>query len=83
MIKATVIGNTSWGNTLASLMSSNGIVTNLWARSPDEAKEVNKSTRSYSSTSNIAESLNESELVLWVVPSQRLRQNVSLASLCY
>jgi glycerol-3-phosphate dehydrogenase (NAD(P)+) len=80
MIKATVIGNTSWGNTLASLMGNNGVVVNLWARSPDEAKEINKSALSYSSTSNIAEALSESELVLWVVPSQRLRQNISLAS---
>jgi glycerol-3-phosphate dehydrogenase (NAD(P)+) len=80
MIKATIIGNTSWGNTLASLIGNNGVTVSLWARSPEKAKEINKNARSYSSTSNIAEALNKSELVLWVVPSQRLRQNVSLAS---
>jgi glycerol-3-phosphate dehydrogenase (NAD(P)+) len=78
-LKVTIIGNTSWGNTLGVLLSDEGIAVKLWARSEAEAKEINQGRRSYSSTSHIGEALNGTDLTIWAVPSQKLRQNVSQA----
>jgi len=75
-LKVTIIGNTSWGNTLGVLLSDKGIAVKLWARSEAEAKELNQGRRSYSSTSHIGEALNGTDLTIWAVPSQKLRQNV-------
>lgn len=77
MAKATIIGNTTWGNTLATLLSSKGVAVKLWARSEAEAEELQQRTHSYSSTSYIEDALREADLVIWAVPSQKLRQNVS------
>jgi glycerol-3-phosphate dehydrogenase (NAD(P)+) len=77
MPKVTIIGNTSWGNTLGVLLSAKGAAVKLWARSEAEAKELNQGQRSYSSTSHIREALNGADLAIWAVPSQKLRENVS------
>jgi len=79
MPKVTIIGNTSWGNTLGGLLSDKGAAVKLWARSEAEAKELNQGRRSYSSTSYIGEALNGADLAIWAVPSQKLRENVSQA----
>ncbi len=78
MAKATIIGNTTWGNTLASLLSAKGLIVKLWARNEAESEELNQRTHSYSSTSHIEEALDWADLVIWAVPSQKLRQNVNL-----
>ncbi len=75
MPKAAIIGNTTWGNTLAALLSNKGTTVRLWARNEAELEELNQGTRSYSSTSNIGEALDKTDLVIWAVPSQKLRQN--------
>jgi glycerol-3-phosphate dehydrogenase (NAD(P)+) len=74
--KVTIIGNTSWGNTLGVLLSDKGAAVKLWARSEAEAKELNQRRRSYSSTSHIEEALKGADLAIWAVPSQKLRENV-------
>ncbi len=79
MPKVTIIGNTSWGNTLGALLSGKGAAVKLWARSEAEAKELNQGQRRYSSTSHIGEALNGADLAIWAVPSQKLRENVSHA----
>jgi glycerol-3-phosphate dehydrogenase (NAD(P)+) len=76
MPKNTIIGNTTWGNTLASLLSDKGIAVKLWARSKTEAEGLNRKSHNYSSTSHIEEALDGADLVIWAVPSQKLRQNV-------
>ena len=76
MSKATVIGNTTWGNTLAALLSDRETNVKLWARSASEAEQVGQKAHGYSSTSCIGEAIEGSDLVIWAVPSQRLRQNV-------
>jgi glycerol-3-phosphate dehydrogenase (NAD(P)+) len=78
-LKVTIIGNTSWGNTLGVLLSDKGAAVKLWARSEAEAKELNQGRRSYSSTSHIGEALSGADLAIWAVPSQKLRENVSQA----
>ena len=79
MPEVTIIGNTSWGNTLGALLSDKGAAVKLWTRSDAEAEELNQGRRSYSSTSHIGKALDGADLVIWAVPSQRLRQNVSQA----
>ncbi len=78
-LKATIIGNTSWGNTLSALLSDRGIAVKLWARSEAEVEALEQGQRNYASTSHIGEALHEAVLVIWAVPSQSLRQNVSQA----
>jgi glycerol-3-phosphate dehydrogenase (NAD(P)+) len=77
--KVTIIGNTSWGNTLAGLLSGRVVEVKLWTRSEAEAKELNQGRHSYFSTSQIGEALSGADLVIWVVPSQKLRENVRQA----
>ena len=79
MPKVTIIGNTSWGNTLGGLLSEGGATVKLWARSEAEAKELNQGRHKYSVTSHIEEALNGADLAIWAVPSQKLRENVSQA----
>ncbi len=76
MHKTTIIGNTTWGNTLGSLLGNNGVEVKLLARTETEAQKVNQKAHVFSSTSNADEALKDSELVIWVVPSQKLRENV-------
>jgi len=75
-LKIAIIGNTSWGNTLASLLAGKGETVKLWTRTEVEARELNNGQRSYSSTNNIGEALNRADLVIWAVPSQKFRENV-------
>ena len=77
--KVTIIGNTSWGNTLGALLSDKGVAVRLWARSEPEAEELNQTRRSYACTGHLGEALGNAELVIWAVPSQRLRENVAQA----
>ena len=76
MPKATIIGNTTWGNTLAALLSSKGIAVKLWVRSEGEVGELNQRTHSYFFSSHIEEAVDGTDLIIWAVPSQKLRQNV-------
>ena len=76
MPKATIIGNTTWGNTLSALLSDRGIAVRLWTRSEAEVEGLIQGTHSYSSTSHIEEALDGVDVVIWAVPSQSLRQNV-------
>jgi glycerol-3-phosphate dehydrogenase (NAD(P)+) len=78
-LTVTIIGNTSWGNTLGALLSGKGAVVKLWTRSEAEAEELNQGRRSYSSTSQIGEALSGADLAIWAVPSQKLRENVGQA----
>jgi glycerol-3-phosphate dehydrogenase (NAD(P)+) len=79
MPNITIIGNTSWGNTLGGLLSEEGATVKLWARSEAEAKELNQKSRDYSFTGQIEEALNGADLAIWAVPSQKLRENVRQA----
>ncbi|RLC63652.1 MAG: glycerol-3-phosphate dehydrogenase [Chloroflexi bacterium] len=79
MPNIAIIGNTSWGNTLGGLLSEKGATVKLWARSESEAEKLNQGGHKYSFTSHIEEALNGADLVIWAVPSQKLRENVSQA----
>ncbi len=80
MPAATVIGNTSWGNALGALLTDKGLAVKLWTRTEDEAAVLNRGKPGYSATADIVQALKGSELTIWAVPSQKLRQNVRQAS---
>jgi glycerol-3-phosphate dehydrogenase (NAD(P)+) len=75
-LTVTIIGNTSWGNTLGNLLANNGATVKLWTRYETEAEELNREEKGYFFTSSMAEALEGADLVVWAVPSQRMRWNV-------
>src|SRR4030042_243229 len=77
--RVTIIGNTSWGNTLGAVLGEKGVEVRLWTRSEAEAQGLTQGGGNYSSTSCLQEALSEANLVIWVVPSQKLRDNVAQA----
>lgn len=78
MTKITVIGTTTWGNTLGKLFANNGAVVKIWARTEEEAKELNKKRNPdhLSFTSYVEEAVTEADLLVWAVPSHSFRHNV-------
>jgi glycerol-3-phosphate dehydrogenase (NAD(P)+) len=40
MTRVSIIGATTWGNTLASLISANGVAVRVWAKSPEQAASL-------------------------------------------
>ncbi|MFC2010432.1 NAD(P)H-dependent glycerol-3-phosphate dehydrogenase [Chloroflexota bacterium] len=92
MPKITIIGTTSWGITLATILARNGRQVCLWARTEQEAIELTKAgpgsalTNSasfpagLSITSSLSDALTRAKIVILVVPSQRVRENTKLIS---
>jgi glycerol-3-phosphate dehydrogenase (NAD(P)+) len=76
MPKVAIIGNTTWGNTLGALLSDKGIAVKLWARNEAEAEGLNKGNHRYSSSICIGEAIDGADLVIWAVPSPKMRENV-------
>lgn len=87
--KITIVGSGNWGTTLACLLAGEGRTTTLLVRTAAEADELRRAgqnTRSLPGIplpaglvieSDIASALDECRLVLLVVPSQTMRQNVA------
>lgn len=76
MSRVTIIGNTSWGNTLCGLLTAKGTEVRLWTRTEAEAEELNHKKTGYLCTSSLQEALDGADLVLWAVPSQKMRWNI-------
>lgn len=87
MTHVTVIGTTSWGTTLAMLMARRSLDVRLWARTEEEAaalKTANENPRflpgipfppSLHATASLEEAFDNTDLVLFAVPSWTLREN--------
>ena len=89
MPKVTVIGDTTWGKTLANLLAARGARVSVWTRTESRASELTKNAASQGGlenrvtfNGNIEESLSGSEFVVCAVPAQRMRQNLQLSSPC-
>lgn len=87
MHKVTVIGATTWGNTLARLLAAKEAAVSVWARTDSKADELRKEASSgvghgarLSFTGNIEEALGDAEFVICAVPAQRMRQNLQLCA---
>jgi len=86
MSKVAVIGDTTWGKTLASLLAIKGATVSVWVRTESRAMELRKEGVSQgacneclSFTGNIEEALGGAEFVICAVPAQRMRQNLKLS----
>lgn len=88
MAKVGVVGTTSWGTTLATLLAEGGHSVMLWARTPEEAELLNsdrenrrflpdvKFPSNLSVTSSAEEAFSQADLILIVVPSATFRANL-------
>ncbi|HEX8681230.1 MAG TPA: NAD(P)H-dependent glycerol-3-phosphate dehydrogenase, partial [Ardenticatenaceae bacterium] len=86
--KIAVIGSGSWGTTLAVLLARHGREVWLWARSAQDAERLNAQRENSRFLPGVpfpnglrvsaedAEVLHDAALVLLVVPSQTMRENV-------
>jgi len=89
--KIAIIGTTSWGKTLATVLSRGENQVFLWARTDEEADEVRKIgpdpakhgvpfPKQVTITSSMEEAVSRARAVMLVVPSQTMRRNIRLAS---
>ncbi len=89
--KVAVIGTTSWGTTLAMILSRKGLAVSLWARVEEEAEKLNREKintarlpgfpfpEGLRATASLDEALDKADLVIFAVPSQDMRRNVRMA----
>lgn len=89
--RVAIIGTTSWGTTLAIMLTRKGLAVNLWARTKQEAEKLNREKQNairlpgflfpdeLHATSSLDEALDKAGLVIFAVPSQKMRHNVKLA----
>lgn len=92
MSSVAVVGTTAWGTTLALLLAQKGMPVRLWARTADEAHDLNVAGEhrrrvpgipfpaQLRVTADLDEALSGAELVIFAVPSQQMRANVRLAA---
>ena len=84
---ASVIGTTSWGTALASILAANGADVLLWARTEEEARDLESARENrrrhpgiqFPPTLHVTSSREEAaavDMVVFAVPSQTLRENV-------
>ena len=89
MPKIAIIGTTTWGTTLGVVLAHKGLQVRLWARTEEEAIELQKgglnpalapgtSYPQLSITSSLSEALTGVRAVILAVPSQTMRQNIRL-----
>ena len=87
MTKVAVVGNTTWGTTLAIVLARNGVSTTLLCRGQAEAQMLQRDRQnkrfldgvpfpsSLAVTANWQEVIGDSEVILFAVPSRTLRVN--------
>ncbi len=90
MLKVGIIGTTMWGTTLSIILAEKGIDVALWARTEEEADELQKSGPDPDGAPDITfppnvlithkmeEALDQAKAIILVVPSQSMRQNTKL-----
>jgi glycerol-3-phosphate dehydrogenase (NAD(P)+) len=86
--RVSVIGTTSWATTLGILLANNGADVLLYARTEDEAKELNstrenkrflpgfKFPRNLKVSASIREITIDTQVIVLAVPSQSFRDNI-------
>ena len=92
MLKIAMIGTTSWGITLGLMLAKKGLEVRLWARTEQEAAKLRDNGPEPSQfpgitfpprliiTSELSEALDGVKAVILAVPSQTMRQNISLVA---
>lgn len=84
MSTISIIGATTWGNTIGRLLANKGVSVGIWARTEAKARELNKGLHQYPTnpdlvqritfTSHGDKALQAAEFIIWAVPAQSLRQ---------
>jgi glycerol-3-phosphate dehydrogenase (NAD(P)+) len=77
MSRIAVVGNTGWGRTIATLLLRNLSDVCLLTRTGEETEVLRQGGAEYCVTHEPAVALQDSEYVVWAVPSQTMRANVS------
>jgi glycerol-3-phosphate dehydrogenase (NAD(P)+) len=93
MPRITIIGTTAWGMTLGVVLAHKKTQAKLWARTEREAIDLRNATPSLnlpsgvvfpppqlSITSSLSEALSHADAIIMAVPSQSMRQNISLVA---
>ncbi|MFQ5827379.1 MAG: NAD(P)H-dependent glycerol-3-phosphate dehydrogenase, partial [Dehalococcoidia bacterium] len=92
MPRVAVIGNTTWGTTLGIILARRGMGVKLWARTPEEAEELNRERQNRAClpgvafpqrlevSSSLEEAMAGAALVILAVPAQTMRGNVRLVA---
>ncbi len=90
MVAVGVIGSGAWGTTLAYLLAKKGFETTLWDHHPERAIDMQQKRENADFlpgirfpamlhvTPHIAEAVEGKEMLLFVTPSQRMRENIKL-----
>lgn len=88
MTVAAVIGATTWGNTVGSLLAKKGIEVRIWARTEARVKQFtmlqekalkdNPDIGRPGFTGNIKSAVNGADIVIFAVPAQTVRHTVWL-----
>ncbi len=77
MSRVVIVGNTGWGRTIAALLCRNVPDVCLLTRTEDEAAALRSHGGEYRVSHESRTALLDSEYVVWAVPSQTMRTNIS------
>jgi len=92
--RVTIVGTGSWGTTLAIILARRGLEVTLWARTEEEAREldIRRANEAFLPGVQFPDNLTVSHslpgaleacgLLLLVVPAQRMRENVRRVREC-
>ncbi len=80
MTKVSIIGATTWGNTLASLISANSLHVHVWAKSPEQAASLQHkhSADIMEFSSDPAFVADGSDVAIFAVPAQSIRRTARI-----
>jgi glycerol-3-phosphate dehydrogenase (NAD(P)+) len=84
MTKVSIIGATTWGNTLASLIAANGIDVRVWAHKKEKSDALQLKQEGRGGTAKIQFTVDPDfasdgcEVAIFAVPSQSLRRTARL-----
>jgi len=79
----TIIGATTWGNTIGALLARKKMDVRVWVKSETRAREFNEAQKKLPAdgtssaiyyTSSMAASLDSADMVIFAVPAQSVRQ---------
>jgi len=83
MIRVSIIGATTWGNTLASLISANGVAVRVWAKSPEQATSFQQKYAGFSSaglefSADPDFTIEGCDAAVFAVPAQSVRRSARI-----
>ena len=87
MPNVAIVGSASWGTALGIMLARKGVHVRLWARTEEEAKQLNKQKENNTYlpgfrfpsrlkvTGALEEAMKKADAVILAVPAQRMREN--------